>query len=307
MLFNEKTVFTVNHCGKRGNWMADRPRFGPAGVPPFFRIIGAQLSDVPSLLREEGLDAFEYQAVRWGQKPQIKQQDAENLGSEARKNDVLLSLHGSYYVNLCGKKEVVEASKRRVIACATAAQWMGAYVVVFHSGFYGIAEKKEAVRNCIETLRDIVKTMNSLGIRKVKLGPETMGKLFQLGTLDEILTICEEVEQTQLVIDWSHLHARDKGRFKKVDDFRAVVEEVEKRLGTEAAKDMHCHFTKIEFTDKGERRHHILDDAKYGPDFLMLAEVIAEFNLRPVIICETPILDVDAVKMRDILRKVMKS
>jgi len=287
--------------------MADRPRFGPAGVPPFFRIIGAQLSDVPGLLREEGLDAFEYQAVRWGQKPQIKQQDAENLGSEARKNDVLLSLHGSYYVNLCGKKEVVEASKRRVIACATAAQWMGAYVVVFHLGFYGHSEKGEAFRNCTQALRDIVETMNSLGIRRVKLGPETMGKQYQLGTLDEILTICEEVGQSQLVIDWSHLHARDKGRFKKVDDFRAVIEEVEKRLGNEAVKDMHCHFSKIEFTDKGERRHHVLDEAKYGPDFRMLAEVIAEFNLRPVIICETPILDVDAVKMRDILKKVTQS
>ncbi len=94
--------------------MADRPRFGPAGVPPLFRILGAQLPDVPRLLREEGLDAFEYEAVQWGQKPQIKQQNAEILGIEAKKNDVLLSMHGSYYLNLSGKKEVVEASKRRL-------------------------------------------------------------------------------------------------------------------------------------------------------------------------------------------------
>jgi deoxyribonuclease-4 len=287
--------------------MADRPRFGPAGVPPPFRIIGAKLSDVPGLLREEGLDALEYEAVRWGQKPQIKQQDAENLGREAEKNDVLLSLHGSYFINLSGKKEVVEASKRRLIACATAAQWMGAYVVVFHPGFYGRVEKSYAFRNCIAAIRDVIEKMNSLGIQKVKLGPETMGRLFQLGTMDEILTICETVEQTQLVIDWSHLHARSKGRFKKVDDFRSVVEEAEKRLGTEAARNMHCHFSKIEYTDKGERRHHILEEARYGPDFQMLAEVIAEFNLRPVIICETPILDIDAMKMRDILRKTMKN
>jgi deoxyribonuclease-4 len=286
--------------------MADRPRFGPAGIPPLFKILGARLSDVPGLLREEGLDAFEYQAVRWGQKPQMKQEDAESLGSEARKNDVLLSLHGSYYVNLCGKKEVVEASKRRLVACATAAQWMGAYVVVFHMGFYGRLEKSEAFRNCVNALKDIVATMNSLGIQNVKLGPETMGRVFQVGSLDEILTICEEVEQTQLVIDWSHLHARHQGRFRKVDDFRAVVEEVERRLGTEAARNMHCHFSKIEYTDKGERRHHVLDEARYGPDFEMLAEVIADFNMRPVIICETPILDVDAIKMRDTLREVIK-
>src|SRR5512136_299948 len=145
--------------------MADRPRFGPAGVPSIFRILGAQLSDVPKLLREEELDAFEYQAVRWGQKPQMKQQDAENLGAEARKNDVLLSLHGSYFINLCGEKEIVEASKRRLIACATAAQWMGAYTVVFHAGFYGKADRKQALKNCIEALKDVVESMNTLGIR----------------------------------------------------------------------------------------------------------------------------------------------
>jgi deoxyribonuclease-4 len=284
--------------------MADHPRFGPAGIPPIFRVLGAQSFDVPRLLREEGLDAFEYQAVRWGQKPQMKQEDAERLGSEARKNDVLLSLHGSYYVNLSGKKEVVEASKRRIAACATAAQWMGAYTVVFHMGFYGLAEKSYAFKNCIAALKDIVTTMNSLGIRNVKLGPETMGRVFQVGSLEEILTICKEVEQTQLVIDWGHLHARHQGRFRKAEDFRAVVEETERRLGTEAARNMHCHFSKIEYTDKGERRHHVLDEARYGPNFEMLAEVIAEFKMRPVMICETPLLDVDAMKMRDMFRKV---
>jgi deoxyribonuclease-4 len=234
----------------------------------------------------------------------MKRENAETLGSEARKNDVLLSVHGSYFVNLCGKKEVVEASKRRLVACATAANWMGAHVVVFHMGFYGRLDKRYAFRTCVNALKDIVATMNGLGIQNVKLGPETMGRVFQVGSLDEILAICEEVEQTQLVIDWSHMHARLQGRFRKVEDFRAVVEEVERRLGTETARNMHCHFSKIEYSDKGERRHHVLGETRYGPDFQMLAEVIAEFGLRPVMICETPVLDVDAMKMRDILRKV---
>jgi len=284
--------------------MADRARFGPAGVPPLFRILRARMPDVPRLLREENLDAFEYQAVRWGQKPQMKREDAKRLGAEARKNDVLLSVHGSYYVNLCGKKEVAESSKKRLIACATAANWMGAYVVVFHTGFYGRLEKSYAFKTCVKALRDVVASMNSLGIRNVKLGPETMGKVYQVGSLDEILTICEEVEQTQLVIDWSHMHARRQGRFRKVVDFRAVAEEVERRLGTDAARTMHCHFSKIEYTDKGEKRHHVLDEPRYGPDFELLAEVMAEFKMRSVIICETPLLDVDAIKMRDIYKKI---
>ena len=286
--------------------MADRPRFGPAGVPPSFRRLKAALEDVPKLLQKEGLDAFEYQAVRWGGKPQIKREVAERLGSEAEKHDVWLSLHGSYFINFCGEKNVIEASKQRLIACATAAEWMNAHIVVFHPGFYGKKEPKEVFRNCLEALKNVVENMKTLGIKKVKIGPETMGKQSQFGSLEEILKLCEEVEQTQPVIDWAHLHARDKGRFRTIEDFRKVVEEIENRLGTEAVKDMHCHFTKVEFTEKGEKRHHTLDEAEYGPDFTLLAKVIVEFKLRPVIISESPVLDVDAVKMRDILQREIR-
>jgi deoxyribonuclease-4 len=286
--------------------MTEHTRFGPAGVPPMFRLFGAKVPDVPRLLREEGLDAFEYQAVRWGQKPQMKQEDAEKLGAEARKNDVKLSLHGSYYVNLSGKKDVAEASKRRLIACATAADWMGAYVMVFHTGFYGRFEKSFAFKTCLDALKEVSALMKSLGL-KVKLGPETMGRKFQVGSLDEILTICEQVEGTQLVIDWSHLHAINLGTFKETEDFRGVAEKVEQRLGTEALKSMHCHFSKIEFTSQGEKRHHTLDEERYGPDFRMLAEVIADFQMHPTMICESPILDIDARKMRDTLKEVLES
>jgi deoxyribonuclease-4 len=287
--------------------MADHPRFGPAGVPPIFHIMKAALTDVPRLLREEGLDAFEYEAVRWGAKPQIKREDAEKFGFKARENDVWLSLHGSYFINFCGEKGIIKASKRRLIACVTAAEWMKAHVVVFHPGFYSKKTQKEAFVSCIEALKEVVETMRMLRIKNVKIGPETMGKHSQFGSLNEVLSLCEEIEQTQLVVDWGHLHARDGGRFKTVDDFRKVVEEAEKRLGTEAVKNMHCHFTKVEFTDKGERRHHIMDETDFGPDFADFAEVISEFKLKPVIISESPILDIDAMKMRDILEKELKS
>ncbi len=210
--------------------MEEHTRFGPAGVPPMFRLMGATTSDVPKLLHEEGLDAFEYQASRWGAKPQIKLQDAQKLGEEARKNDVKLSMHGSYFVNLSGKKDVVEASKQRLIACATAADWMGAYVVVFHTGFYGKFEKDYAFKTCLTALKEVSAEIKSLGL-KVKLGPETMGRKFQVGTLEEILTINQEVEGIQLVIDWGHLHALHQGTLNKVEDFRAIAEKVEEKLG----------------------------------------------------------------------------
>ena len=271
-----------------------------------FKLMGATTSDVPKLLREEGLDAFEYGAVQWGQKPQIKQEHAQKIGEETRKNDVKLSMHGSYYINLAGKKDVVEASKRRLIACATAADWMGAYVVVFHTGFYGNFEKNFAFKTCLNAIKEVKSEMQSLGL-KVKLGPETMGRKFQVGSLEEILTINEQVEGTQLVIDWGHLHARGLGALKKAEDFRAIAEKVEQQLGTEALRSIHCHFSAIEFNSQGEKEHHTLDEKRYGPDFRLLAEVIADFQMHPTMICETPNLDVDARKMQATLKEVIES
>ncbi len=288
---------------QKGIYMTEHARFGPAGVPPTFRVIGAKLSDVPRLLQEEGLDAFEYQAVRWGAKPQIKQADAEKLGEAAKKNDVKLSMHGSYYINLSGKKEVVEASKERLIAAATAADWMGAYVMVFHVGFYGKLEKEYAFKNCVNALKEVNSEINNRGL-KVKLGPETMGRKFQVGSLDEIIAINQQVENIQLVIDWGHLHARNLGGFRKIEDMRAIAEKVEKELGIDTLRSMHCHFSAIEFTSQGEKRHRTLDEKLYGPDFGMLAELIVDFRLHPTIICESPILDIDARKMKEIFKQI---
>jgi deoxyribonuclease-4 len=268
-----------------------------------FRLLGAATLDTPRLLHEEGLDAFEYQAVRWGPKPQIKEADARKLGQEASKNDVKISMHGSYFINLSGAKEVVAASKRRLIACAIGADWMDAYTLVFHIGFYGKFEKEYALKTCTTALREVSAEMKSLGL-KVKLGPETMGRKFQVGDIDEIITINREVEGTQLVIDWGHLHARNLGTFKKMEDMRVVAEKVERELGTEALRSMHCHFSAIEFNSQGERKHHTLDEKRYGPDFRWLAEIIVDFRLHPTMICESPILDVDARRMKETLRQV---
>ncbi|MDH5807260.1 MAG: TIM barrel protein [Candidatus Methanomethylicaceae archaeon] len=282
--------------------MADRPRFGPAGIPPSFKEMKATLFDIPKLLKEEGLDAFEYQAVRWGEKPQIKQKDAEIFGIKARENDVVLSIHASYFINFCGNEEVKKASRRRLIACAIASEWMKASPIVFHTGYYGERNPKEVFEECKNELKSIIEEIKSLGISS-KLGPETMGKPSQFGSLEEIISLCEEIDGLQPVIDWAHLHARDLGRFKTKEDFRNVIITIENRLGSEYLKNLHFHFTKIEFTKKGEKCHHTLDEEDYGPDFELLAEVILEFNLTPVIISESPILDIDAIKMKNILMK----
>ncbi len=142
---------------------------------------------------------------------------------------------------------------------------------------------------------------------KANLGPETSGKLAQLGSLEEVLVLCESIEQTQPVIDWAHLHARQRGSLRTVSDFQQVIEKVEKRLGTKAAKSLHCHFSLVEYTFRGERRHHPLDTLGYGPKFELLAEVMVACGFNPVIISESPLLDEDAKKMRDIFNQKMKT
>ncbi len=286
--------------------MRDRPRFGPAGIPPAFKRLRKSIVDVPKFLRDEGLDALEYQAVRWGLKPQINRKEAEGLGENCERNDVLLTIHASYFINLCGEAETIEASKGRLLACATAADWMGADIVVFHPGYYGRRSKEEASNVCAKAMSDVVEMMNSMGMRNVKLGPETTGKLLQLGSLDEVISLCERVERTTLVVDWAHLYSRERGGFESVDDFRRVIDEVERRLGSNAVKSLHCHFTRVEFTKKGERRHRTMDEVGYGPNFKPFASLIAELGLSPVIISESPVLDVDAQKMRDITLKELE-
>jgi len=288
--------------------MADRPRFGPAGMPSGFKLLKRTVDEVPKYLRAEGLDAFEYQMVRWGPVPQIKREMAEKLGKNAVEQDVWLTTHGSYFVNLtASQREVLEASKRRLLACVTGANWMGARIVVFHPGSYAGRPPREVYQACEKAIREVVESMRSLGITTVHLAPETMGKPSQFGSLDEVLTFCERVELTEPNVDWAHLHARDKGRFKTVADVGRVMDEIEKRLGSEALKNLHCHYSHIEFTDKGERRHRNLDSVEYGPDFRFLAKLVAERGLKPVITCETPNLDVDAQKLRDMVLQELKA
>jgi len=276
--------------------MADRPRFGPAGKPVGFK---GKAVGVPRYLREEGLDAFEFQAVRWGVRPGMRAEDAEELGREARKYDVLLSMHASYYVNLCADGRKLEDSIRRLLICLEYGRLMGAYIVVFHPGFYKGKPKERALEDCIRALKRVADEASTLGRGLPALGPETTGKPSQLGSLEEIISICEAVESCQPVVDWAHIHARDgRGAIRGRADYEAILDELERRLGSDVVMNLHTHFTRVEFSAKGEVKHHTMAEEAYGPDFGPLAELIAELGLRPVIISESPILDRDSLVMK---------
>jgi deoxyribonuclease-4 len=159
----------------------------------------------------------------------------------------------------------------------------------------------------VKALQEVVELAGRLGIQGVKLGPETTGKPTQVGSLDEILTICTKVEATSPTIDWAHIHARGNGVIKTRDDYVKLIDLIEKKLGSEAVKNMHCHYTPVEFTSKGERCHHTMDEPGFGPDFKPLAELIVQLGLKPIIISESPVLDLDSIKMQKMVKEALNA
>lgn len=271
----------------------DRVRFGPAGYP-----IDSPKERAFSYLREVGLDAMEYQAVRAIPK---SEELLRWIRREAEENDILLSLHAPYAINLCSK-EKGEASARRVVESAVAADKMGALHVTFHPGYYGSMGREEALRYAIKQLERIREELIALGVN-VELGPETTGKPSQLGSLDEVLSMAEEVEGVVPTIDFAHIHAREGGVIRGREDYERVLGEIEGRLGH--LDGLLIHFTEVEIAKAGvgERMHHDLGSG-YGPPYEPLADIIAELGIRWVIISESPSLERDSLKMKRIYDRI---
>lgn len=271
-------------------------RFGPAGKPITYK--GSTLG-IPKFLKEIGLDAFEYEAVRG---VRIKEDQAKKLGEEAEKYDIKLSLHAPYFINLSAlKEETIKKSERRLIEATKAAFWMKAYVVVFHPGYYLKQPEEEALRKAIAALKNVENEMESLGIKGVYLGAETTGKASELGSLEEVIKMSQEVNVVIPVIDWAHIYARSLGSFiRTVNDVIKVIDIVEKHVGEKAIKPMHMHFSKIIYKEYGEKEHVVLSDKNYGPEFEIVCKGILEVGIDAVIISESPILEQDALLMKKI-------
>jgi len=172
---------------------------------------------------------------------------------------------------------------------------MKAERVVFHPGF------GRDVQKVIKYLKIVEKDKP----KNVKILPETMGKISQLGSLNEVLTICENTECLPC-IDFGHLHARTLGGFMKKDDFRKVLVEIEKRLGKKVLKRLHIHFYPIDFTDKGEKVHRAVMEKNVYPVFEPFGELIKEFKMYPVLISESKdSQDIGALQMKEIMERIL--
>jgi deoxyribonuclease IV len=278
--------------------MAFDVRFGPAGNPLGYR---GKTVEVCDYIRGRGLDAYEYQAT-YGVR--IKKQSALELKKNSEKNNILVSMHAPYYINLASDKDdVIERSIMRLVQSAKAAEWLGAYRIVFHPGFYTKYTPSEAMNRCKKTIGKLEEQLDSLRVSDYTFAPETTGKKSQLGSLDEIIEICRSHENFAPTVDFAHLHARSGGQFKVKEDYGGIFSKLEDELGLNK---LHSHFTSIEFTDKGERKHHVLYEDNYGPPLAPLLEEVAERGWDVTIICETPLLDEDALLMQGAYQEILR-
>lgn len=258
--------------------------FGPGGNSEAFKLWGGKSTvDAPRFVKETGLDAYEYEA---GNGIASSPAMLAAIGAEAKKYDIKISFHTPYFISLSGVEEEKRLKSIRYIAeSLDAAHILGAKTIVVHTGSAAKITRDEAMRLCADTL---VRTLNSVDTRGIKIGLETMGKQNQLGTLDEVLELCRIDSAFVPVVDFGHLNARDCGGvFKGTDDYMRVFDKIDRKLGAEIATNLHCHFSKIEWTDKGEKKHLTFADTVYGPDFEPLMAAIAKNSLTPTIISES--------------------
>ncbi len=261
--------------------------FGAAGVPDSTPAASslAALEEV----RRLGLDALEVEFVR-GVK--IGPDAARELGAKARSLGLALSVHAPYYVNL----NSAEPGKRlqsqdHLLRSARMAREMGARSVVFHAGYYHAstpAETLAAIKRELGQVLSILKAERN----PVRMRVETMGKPSQFGSLDEVLTLCQELEGLAPCLDFSHLFARDGGRANSYLDFHRVLRKVEKRLGAEALRSAHIHLSGIEYNHQGEIRHLNLTDTAYRYDEWV--EAVRDARVEGTVICESPARENDA-------------
>ncbi|MFH1721690.1 MAG: TIM barrel protein [Candidatus Altiarchaeota archaeon] len=266
-------------------------RFGTGGVPiscdERTRAAGVRC------IKELGLSAMEVEFVRG---VNLSVEKAEEVRKVAEELDIALSVHAPYFINLASpEKPKIHASRKRILDSARVGAALGARIVVFHPGFYMGRTPADTYELVKESLVAIRKDMKNEGI-EILLGPEVTGKVKQFGGLDELIPLCQEVEGCMPVLDFAHLHARQGGVLTSPEAFWEPIEKVSKAF---PKKRIHAHFACIEFSDGGEKKHLTLDTQQ--PDYTLLAKALKGKKIDITFISESPNLEEDAVKLKEML------
>ncbi|SHH15910.1 TIM barrel protein [Clostridium grantii] len=241
-----------------------------------------------SYLKSINLDAMELPFVR---SVNITDKNYKGVLDSKLENDFYLSAHGSYYINLnSDEEEKIEKSKERIIQGALALEKVKGKSLVFHPGFY-LKDSKE------ESFTTIKKELSELPDLGLKYRLETTGKPTQFGNLEEIVNLSKEIPTCAPCIDFSHLHARENGILKHYDDFARILDFIGTQLGEESLFDMHIHMSGINYTLKGERNHLPFEESDFN--YKACLKALFDFKAKGCVICESPMLEKDALKLKE--------
>ena len=266
--------------------MEDKLRFGPAGNSQIFYDSGYKHSiDAPKFCKEHGLDAYEYS---FGRGFTMSMETAKILGNNAKEHDVLISLHAPYYINLANESDdMAKKSYEYIRKGLTYLDVMDGRDYVVHLASCGKLSRENALALTSKRLDDVLQIIYDNKLENRNLCPETMGKYMQIGTYKEIIDICKKDKVLVPTFDFGHINCIMQGELKGEKDYKKIFDYSLENLGFEKTKNCHIHFSKIEFTEKGEVKHLNLDDNVYGPNFEPLAKVIKDYKLTPTIISES--------------------
>ena len=265
--------------------MAESPKFGPGGNSESFYQSGFKATvQAPEWLRSIGLDAYEYQA---GNGLTAGLPTLSAIGEKAMENGIAMSLHTPYFISLASAEEEKRLKSIDYIRRSlTAAAALHADTIVIHCGGVAKMTRDEGMTLSKDTLSRLLTELPA--DLPIRLGLETMGKINQLGTLEEVIELCMLDPRLYPVVDFGHLNARNFGGFfPDRDSYLCVFDKIGTALGDRYARTLHCHFSKIEYGKGGEKKHLTFEDQIYGPEFAPLAEAIARDSLAPRIISES--------------------
>lgn len=277
-----------------------RAMFGTAGNPDRFQAEGFKASkDMPLWLKGKGLDAYEYQC---GKGVSVGEATARAIGEKAAQAGIALSLHAPYFVNPANPDpDSQEKTAGYVLAACRVARWMGAGRVVIHTGALQKRTRADALATARESFKMLRRRCDDEGYGDILLCPETMGKINQLGDLEEVLALSVVTHGLLPCVDFGHLYARSLGALEGQEATARMLDRMAEVLGEEKARCFHSHFSMIEFTPKGgEARHLTFDQTDFGPDYRPLCRELARRGWSPTIICESAgTQDIDALTMKE--------
>ena len=275
-------------------------RFGPSGNSESFYAAGfSHTEESAAFVKERGLDCFEYS---FGRGVRMSEEKAASIGEACRTAGVEISVHAPYFVNFANPDDEMAAkSYGYVLDSGKMAKLMGGNRVVFHPAAQGKAGRGEAVEKTEDRLKILRDYIYLNDLQDMKFCPETMGKLAQIGTVEEIVRFCKIDPVFTPCVDFGHINAREQGSLKTVDDYLSRLSYMIDELGFERMKDFHVHFSKIMYSSKGEVKHLTFADTVYGPEFYPLAVALRQLALEPYLVSESAGTQVeDAAEMKRI-------